>query len=132
MSNFSALSASPREISCLYCGLGAPLEESLMHPPFGSRPFLVLPALTLLIPSLSLAAEKRIYTNRLTPIAHPKPLLADHSEFIEPIREIGRFEAPNLVNDKGGNLHVRAWRFSYNARGIIEMPNRLRAERTAL
>jgi hypothetical protein len=27
---------------------------------------------------------------------------------------------------------VRAWRFSYNARGIIEMPNRLRAAATAL
>jgi nicotinamidase-related amidase len=29
-------------------------------------------------------------------------------------------------------LDVRAWRFSYNARGIIEMPNRLRADRTAV
>ena len=27
-----------------------------------------------------------------------------------------------LVNDPGADLHVRAWRFSYNARGIIEMP----------
>ncbi len=27
---------------------------------------------------------------------------------------------------------VRAWRFSYNARGIIEMPNRLRAKDTAV
>jgi hypothetical protein len=27
---------------------------------------------------------------------------------------------------------VRAWRFSYNARGIIEMPNRLRAAHTAI
>ena len=27
---------------------------------------------------------------------------------------------------------VRAWRFSYNARGIIEVPNRLRADRTAV
>ena len=27
---------------------------------------------------------------------------------------------------------MRAWRFSYNARGIIEMPNRLRAAETAL
>ncbi len=27
---------------------------------------------------------------------------------------------------------MRAWRFSYNARGIIEMPNRLRAGQTAV
>ena len=27
---------------------------------------------------------------------------------------------------------MRAWRFSYNARGIIEVPNRLRADRTAV
>jgi hypothetical protein len=27
---------------------------------------------------------------------------------------------------------VRAWRFSYNARGIVEVPNRLRSDRTAV
>src|SRR5438046_8399938 len=38
-----------------------------------------------------------------------------------------------LVDDgEGADLEVRAWRFSYNARGIIEMPNRLRAAETAL
>jgi hypothetical protein len=37
-----------------------------------------------------------------------------------------------LVDDPDGDLHVRAWRFSYNARGIIEMPNRLRAAETAV
>ena len=37
-----------------------------------------------------------------------------------------------LVDDEGADLHVRAWRFSYNARGIIEMPNRLRAAETAV
>jgi nicotinamidase-related amidase len=37
-----------------------------------------------------------------------------------------------LVDDEGADLHVRAWRFSYNARGIIEMPNRLKASETAL
>ena len=37
-----------------------------------------------------------------------------------------------LVNDEGADLEVRAWRFSYNARGIIEMPNRLRADKTAV
>jgi hypothetical protein len=58
--------------------------------------------------------------------------LADHPEFVAPIREIRRFEAPILVNDDGADLDVRAWRFSYNARAIIEMPNRVRAYRTAL
>ncbi len=74
----------------------------------------------------------RRYENRLTPLKSPQPLLADHPEFIEPVREVRRFEAPTLVDDPGADLDVRAWRFCYNARGIIEMPNRLRADRTAL
>jgi hypothetical protein len=78
------------------------------------------------------AQEPRKYENRLTPIKDPGPLLADHPEFVEPIRESARFEAPVLVDDPGADLHVRAWRFSYNARAIIEMPNRLRAAETAL
>jgi hypothetical protein len=36
------------------------------------------------------------------------------------------------VTDAGADLAVRAWRFSYNARGIIEIPNRLKASATAL
>ena len=76
--------------------------------------------------------KTRVYENRLTPIVDAKPLLADHPEFVEPIREVSRFEAPRLVDDEGADLNVRAWRFSYNARGIIEMPNRLRADATAL
>jgi len=74
----------------------------------------------------------RVYENRLTPIVDPKPLLADHPEYVEPIRETARFAAPLLVDDKDANLSVRAWRFSYNARGIIEVPNRLRADQTAI
>ena len=42
-----------------------------------------------------------------------------------------RYEAPELVDEPGADLSVRAWRFSYNARGIIEMPNRIRADHTA-
>lgn len=89
----------------------------------------------LLAPQAAPAPEKpgpRVYQNRLTPIPHPKPLLADHPEFVEPVRETHRFEAPVLVADDGADLDVRAWRFSYNARGIVEMPNRLRASRTAV
>jgi hypothetical protein len=59
-------------------------------------------------------------------------LLADYPEFFEPIIEQAHFEAPPLVTDEGADLHVRAWRFSYNARGIIEMPNDLKALRTAV
>lgn len=74
----------------------------------------------------------RVYQNTLRRIANPAPLLADFPHFVEPIRERERFEAPVLVDDDGADLSVRAWRFSYNARGIIEMPNRLRAARTAV
>ena len=83
----------------------------------------------------SVAAEpfgRRVYQNRLTRLKDPKPLLADYPEFVEPIRASVRYEAPLLVNDKGADLEVRAWRFSYNARGIIEMPNRIRLDQTAV
>ncbi len=74
----------------------------------------------------------RTYANRLTRIKDPKPLLADHPEFVEPVRELVRYEAPVLVDDENADLHVRAWRFSYNARGIIEMSNQLCAANTAV
>jgi nicotinamidase-related amidase len=78
------------------------------------------------------AEDARKYDNRLTPITDPQPLFADHPDFVEPIQELARFEAPLLVDDADADLHVRAWRFSYNARGIIEMPNRLKAADTAI
>src|SRR5262249_2146687 len=78
------------------------------------------------------AQETRNYQNRLTLLENPKPILADHPEFFEPIKERARFEAPLLVDDVGADLSVRAWRFSYNARAIIEIPNRLKASETAL
>jgi nicotinamidase-related amidase len=74
----------------------------------------------------------RTYPNTLTPLANPKPLLADFPQYVEPVVESNRFEAPRLVDDPGGDLDVRAWRWSYNARGIIELPNRLRAKDTAV
>lgn len=77
-------------------------------------------------------SEKRAYANRLVPIKNPKPILADHPEFFEPIIEQAHFEAPAIVTDDNANLHVRSWRFSYNARGIIEMPNHLQAAHTAV
>ena len=91
-------------------------------------------ALTLLIVAPAWAAEPptRVYVNRLTPIKDPKPLLADHPEFVAPVTEPIRYEAPPLVTDDAADIHVRAWRFSYNARGIIEMPNHLQASATAV
>src|SRR5438132_249996 len=76
--------------------------------------------------------KPRVYENRLTPIAKPAPLLGDHPEYVEPIKTGPRFEAPILIDDKDADLHVRAWRFSYNARGIVEVPNRLSAKATAI
>ncbi len=91
-------------------------------------------ALLVLLPAAR-AEEKprpRVYDNRLTPITNPKPLLADYPQYVAPVEEEHRFEAPALVNEPNADLHVRAWRFSYNARGIIEMPNHLRAKATAV
>ena len=86
----------------------------------------------MLLSSAIVTAQERTYENRLARIKNPKPLLADFPKWIEPIRGLARFEAPTLVNDKDADLSVRAWRFSYKAGGIIEMPNRLRAKNTAV
>lgn len=37
-----------------------------------------------------------------------------------------------MVNDESADLSVRAWRYSYNANGIIEIPNKLDGQKTAL
>ena len=76
--------------------------------------------------------ETRSYRNQLTPLENPQPLLADYPEYVEPVIESRRFEAPILIDEPGADLSVRAWRFSYNARGIVEVPNRIRAQRTAV
>jgi nicotinamidase-related amidase len=99
------------------------------------------PAVLLSEPNSALAAEQkqptaqkrsRVYHNRLTAIANAPPLLADYPEFVQPVVEKARYEAPVLVDEPGADLSVRAWRFSYNARGIIELPNRIRADHTAV
>ncbi len=82
--------------------------------------------------SLAEESPTRIYQNQLKPIVNPLPILADYPEYFEPIQEEARFEAPAIVDDEGADLHVRAWRFSYNARGIIEIPNHLRLNETAV
>jgi len=92
----------------------------------------LLVILPMVVSTSYLWAETRTYENHLEPIENPQPLLGEFPEFVEPIVERRRFEAPMLVADENGDLEVRAWRFSYNARGIIEMPNRLRADQTAV
>jgi len=97
--------------------------------------FISLAALAMFLPQGGLLAagdQEVIYENRLRPIADARPLLGDLPRYVEPIREKTRFEAPILVHDKDADLEVRAWRFSYNARGIVEIPNRLSAKRTAV
>jgi hypothetical protein len=74
----------------------------------------------------------RTYQNSLRKLESPQPILADYPEYFEPIRELIHYEAPPIVEDPGADLEVRAWRFSYNARGIIEVPNTLRATETAI
>ncbi len=74
----------------------------------------------------------RIYSNVLVRLENPEPLLNDYPEFVQPVIEETRYEAPLLVDDADADLEIRAWRFSYNARGIIEMPNRLKAAETAV
>jgi nicotinamidase-related amidase len=96
----------------------------------------ILPLIVLLCSIAQIGAqsesEPRRYENKLRLLKDAPPLLADHPEFIEPIKETTRYEAPALVDDDNADLHVRAWRFSYNVRGIIEMPNRLKASETAI
>ena len=90
-----------------------------------------------LLPATSHSAEPeagstRTYNNRLKPLDTPPPLLPDYPQFVSPVRELRRFEAAAIVDDEHADLSVRAWRFSYNARGIIEMPNHLKAAHTAV
>ena len=82
--------------------------------------------------ALSLPPTTKTYDNTLIRMVDPKPILADHPDFVAPIKEVARYEAATLVDDDAADLDVRAWRFSYNARGIIEMPNKLRAAHTAV
>jgi hypothetical protein len=81
---------------------------------------------------LAASAEERVYQNCLTPIDKPRPILADFPEFVAPVEDSRRFESPRLIDDPDANLTLRSWRFSYNARGIIEIPHRLDTSKTAV
>ena len=78
------------------------------------------------------ARRHAVYENRLE--AHRQPA-ADPGR-PSPLRRADPRDGPVRGRRAGrrprADLDVRAWRFSYNARGIIEVPNRLRADRTAV
>jgi hypothetical protein len=74
----------------------------------------------------------RAYTNRLAPVRAPAPLLARHPRFVARLAAPDRLAGPALVVDAAPTLRVRAWRYSYNARAVIEIPNELDGRRTAI
>ncbi len=78
------------------------------------------------------AEGRSVYVNRLQPIERPRPLLADWPEFVHPIREQRHFEAPPLIRDANATLSLRAWRYSYHSRGIVEMNVELDGQQTAV
>src|SRR5262245_48036678 len=74
----------------------ATIAASLRDAFFSARAA-IIPLLIGLVPLLSAAEATHVYENRLTRIRNPKPLMADHPQWVEPIRETNRFEAPALV-----------------------------------
>lgn len=72
------------------------------------------------------------YSNELKAIADGPPILLDHPDFVEPLQFETRLLAPPVVDEEGGELLVRSWRYWYNARGIVEMENRLETKATAV
>lgn len=95
----------------------------------------ILMAADLLVAAqISVPGVQNTFTYRNTPvkIEKPLPILADHTDFVEPLRFEIRYLAPPVFKDEGGRLEVRSWRYWYNARGIIEMVNRLDPRATAI
>ena len=74
----------------------------------------------------------RQYRNALQIIQEPLPILADHPQFVHPLEYEHRFLTPPVMDEPDGKLLIRSWRYWYNARGIIEMENRLEAAATAI
>lgn len=72
------------------------------------------------------------YNNTLEKLKEPLPLLADYPKYVEPLQYEHRYLAPPVIYEEAGELLVRSWRYWYNARGILEMENRLEAKATAL
>ncbi len=88
--------------------------------------------LALVLAPAGLSAQERLYQHRLRPVEDPRPVLADWPQFVAPLKFERRWSAPPLVRDPQATLHVRAWRYSYHTRGIVEMDNHLDGRQTAL
>lgn len=108
-------------------------SDEIVHDLASRRRFMqAVGALTLAGASASADDASRVYANTLRPISNPLPILEDFPQYVEPIRCEARFEAPPIIDEPGATIELRAWRWSYNARGIVEIPNRLRGDRTAV
>jgi hypothetical protein len=92
----------------------------------------VLAAASLFLPRTTVAQSSCTYLNSLGENREPLPILADHPDFVEPLVFERRFLAPPVVHDENADMEVRSWRYWYNARGIIEMVNRLDSRATAI
>lgn len=109
---------------------------TLSNPLFTARTGAPILAVSLLLASVALGRTGKqtmhLYENKLERIEKPIPLLADFPAYVEPMQYERRFLAPPVVDEKNGDLLVRSWRYWYNARGIVEMRNRLESKATAI
>jgi hypothetical protein len=78
------------------------------------------------------SAENFTYVNILTTVNDPEPILSTYPEFFAPIIGEKRYVSNILVEDDNATLAIRAWRYSYNARGIIEVPSLLNGNNTVI
>ena len=90
--------------------------------------------LPILLISQSVFADKPTaqYKTELRELKNAPPIFADYPNFVQPLKNKKRFIANRLIDDAYGRINVRAWRFSYNVRGIVDIPNRIRGDRTAI
>lgn len=78
------------------------------------------------------ARETFIYNNSLTPVKNPASIFSNSPDFLAPLVPEQRMESAPLIRDDNATLQVRAWRYSYNTRCIVEMNNFLDGRKTAL
>ncbi len=72
-----------------------------------------------------------IYSNELVK-SKGVTLFKDWPEYVQPLKQDYVYTAPELINDPGADLLVKAFRYSYNARGVVIVPNKLNGKNTAI
>jgi hypothetical protein len=73
------------------------------------------------------------YDNELQVVNNPSPIMGNFPQYVLAIGEgVKRYRSAPLVVDSDPDMSVRAWRYSYNARGIIEVENYLSSKKTAV